>query len=74
MAYMGGAVAILIRGLLGIRTVVMSARLLAASFIYGHILLTLFLLVGLRHLFSIPIELRANWIFQLTEREGRRQW
>jgi hypothetical protein len=27
-----------------------------------------------RHLFSIPVELKANWAFQITEREGRREW
>ncbi|MGJ5819550.1 ABC transporter permease [Paludibaculum fermentans] len=36
--------------------------------------LVLFLLAGLRHLFSLPADLRSNWIFQLTEREGRRAW
>ena len=29
---------------------------------------------GLRYLFSIPSELRANWIFQTTESEGRVAW
>jgi hypothetical protein len=33
-----------------------------------------FLLVGFRHLFSMPSELRANWVFQLTEAGGRQQW
>jgi hypothetical protein len=33
-----------------------------------------FLLVGLRHLFAIPTSLHANWMFQLTEREGRGDW
>jgi hypothetical protein len=32
------------------------------------------LLIGFRHLFSIPAELRANWIFRITEREGRSHW
>lgn len=29
---------------------------------------------GMRHLFRLPTELRANWIFQITEREGRADW
>jgi hypothetical protein len=33
-----------------------------------------FLLIGLRHLFSIPTELRANWIFRLAEAGSRQQW
>jgi hypothetical protein len=47
---------------------------LPAAFLYGHVVLLTFLSIGLRHLFSIPVELRANWLFQLTEREGRRLW
>jgi hypothetical protein len=34
----------------------------------------LFLLIGARHLFSLPAELKANWLFQLTEAEGRAAW
>lgn len=30
--------------------------------------------MGLRYLFSLPVELRANWLFQTTGREGRRAW
>ena len=30
-----------------------------------------FLIAGLRYLFSLPSELRANWIFQIAESEGR---
>jgi hypothetical protein len=74
MGYVGAALAILMSGLLGIRSVVASTKSLAASFIYAHVILIIFFLMGLRHLFSIPIDLRANWIFQLTEREGRQEW
>ena len=28
----------------------------------------------MRHLFAIPVELKANWVFQITEGEGRREW
>lgn len=72
--YIGAALAILISGLLGVHSIVTSTKAMAASFIYAHVILTIFLLVGLRHLFSIPVELRANWVFQLTEGEGRREW
>jgi hypothetical protein len=74
MGYIGSGFAILLSGLLGMRNVVRSTELLAASFIYAHIILCMFLLIGLRHLFSIPIELKANWIFQITEGESRRSW
>ena len=35
---------------------------------------SVFLIAGLRYLFSIPCELRANWIFQTAESEGRPSW
>lgn len=33
-----------------------------------------FAIAGLRYLFSVPSELRANWIFQAAEAEGRVSW
>jgi hypothetical protein len=44
------------------------------QFVSVHAVLLLFLLLALRHLFAIPAELRANWMFQLAEREGRDEW
>jgi predicted permease len=35
---------------------------------------SVFLIAGLRYLFSIPSELRANWLFQIAESEGRIAW
>ncbi len=35
---------------------------------------SVFVIAGLRYLFSIPCELRANWIFQIAESEGRPSW
>lgn len=32
------------------------------------------MLTGVRFSFLLPVELRANWIFQLTESQGRKQW
>ena len=32
------------------------------------------ILPGFRHVLSIPVELRANWIFQITESQGRAEW
>lgn len=74
MGYGGLGFAVLITGLIGMRHVVDSARVAAAGFVYYHILALLFLLIGARHLFSFPIELNANWIFQITEGEGRVAW
>src|SRR5260370_26490479 len=30
--------------------------------------------LGLRYLFSLPVELRANWLFQITEGQDRAAW
>ena len=32
------------------------------------------ILSGFRHVLSIPAELGANWIFQITESQGRAEW
>ena len=74
MGYGGFGLAIFLSGLIGMRDMVAPARLVAADFVYAHTILLVFLLIGVRHLFSIPVELKANWAFQLTEREGRREW
>ena len=72
--YIGFGIAVLLSGLLGIKNVVQPSKVISASFIYGHVVVMIFLLVGCRHLFAIPTELRANWIFKITEREGRNDW
>jgi hypothetical protein len=74
MGYAGVAVAIIAAGLMGIGAMWNSERALTACFVWVHGITLLFLLIGLRHLFSIPSELRANWMFQITEAEGRDQW
>lgn len=73
-AYGGFGLAVLLSGMVGLRAVVGEAKLYAAIFIYAHVVMLVFLLVGLRHLFSMPTELRANWIFQLAEAGSRREW
>jgi hypothetical protein len=74
MAYGGFGLAVLVSGIMGVRRAVEPARVTAASFVYAHVVLLAFLLIGLRHLFSIPTELAANWMFRITEREGRLEW
>ncbi|MFN0106959.1 MAG: ABC transporter permease, partial [Bryobacteraceae bacterium] len=46
-------------------------RLLFTVYPLGLLVLSVW---GMRHLFSLPVELRANWLFQVTEREGRAAW
>ncbi len=74
MGYGGFGVAILISGILGMQEAVARPHRTAACFVYAHVILLTFLLIGLRHLFAIPVEWKANWTFQLTERQGRREW
>ena len=74
MGYTGFGLAVLLTGLLSLKQFVPPSRMLAAGFVYTHVVITIFVLVGFRHLFSIPLELRANWIFRITEEEGRREW
>jgi hypothetical protein len=74
MAYGGFGLAVLMSGIMSVRSAVEPARVTAASFVYAHVVLLAFLLIGLRHLFSIPTELPANWMFRITEREGRLEW
>ena len=74
MGYGGFGLAVFLSGMIGMRDMVESARVVAANFVYAHLILLTFLLPGVRHLFSIPVELKANWAFQITEGEGRREW
>jgi hypothetical protein len=74
MGYGGLGFAALLTGLIGMVGVVERERLAVAGFLYFHIVSLLVLLIGGRHLFSLPTELKANWIFQITEREGRGAW
>ena len=74
MGYGGFGVAILISGILGMQEAVSRPNRTAACFVYAHVILLTFLLIGLRHLFTIPVELKANWTFQITERQGRLDW
>ena len=74
MAYGGFGLAILLSGMIGMRDLVKPERVVAARFVYAHVILLVFLLIGVRHLFSLPVELKANWAFQITEGEGRRRW
>ena len=74
MGYLGLAFAILLSGLAGMSAFVGPERVTAADFVYFHVVALIFVLIGARHLFSLPTELKANWIFQLTERDARGDW
>jgi hypothetical protein len=74
MGYAGFGFAILVSGILGMSGAIEPAKIATAYFVYAHVIMLIFLLIGVRHLFSIPAELKANWMFQIAEGEGRREW
>lgn len=74
IAYLGVAIAALPTVFFTFNDMVSAAKRQTAAFVSIHAVLLIFLLIGLRHLFSIPAELRANWMFQMSEREGRDDW
>jgi hypothetical protein len=74
MGYGGFGFAVLLTGLLGMGNFVGRERVAASGFLYCHVVAMGFLLIGARHLFSLPTELEANWLFQITESEGRTAW
>ena len=65
MAYGGFGVAVLLTSGLAGPT---------AFFVHAHVILTTFLLIGIRHSFIVPVELKANWVFRIGEGEGRIEW
>jgi len=64
-AYAGVGFALVMQGLIG-----SSSRL---SLLSVPLILSFFLLSGMRFVFTLPAELRANWVFQLSEADGRRE-
>jgi hypothetical protein len=74
MGYFGFGAAVALTAVLGLRELTDTRRAASMAFVSAHVILLLFSLIGVRHLFSIPAELKANWMFQLTEGEGRSTW
>jgi hypothetical protein len=74
VGYFGFAFAVVLTGVAGMVAVTKPNQLVLTSFAYAHLVMLLFLIAGLRHVFAIPSELRANWTFQVLERQGRSEW
>jgi hypothetical protein len=72
-AYIGVGTAVIVEGLatLLIGTERHSSRDIAVALYSLPLTLSFFLLSGLRVIFTVPAELRANWTFQLAEDESR---
>jgi hypothetical protein len=76
--YLGAALAIvlnssLINGALLVRSQGLQ-RALRFMVLFWPLACSVVVLSGFRHVLSIPSELRANWIFQITESQGRAEW
>jgi hypothetical protein len=74
-AYLGVGLALLIDGLVAVYSRWGYAGIDHPTFalVSAPLVLSFFLLAGLRVGFAIPAELRANWVFQLTECEQSRE-
>jgi putative ABC transport system permease protein len=42
--------------------------------LYWPLGISVVLIAGMRHVMRLPADLSANWIFRLTETQGRKQW
>jgi hypothetical protein len=78
LAYAGAAVGVVVNSSL-IDGVFLSksteiAKALKFAVLFWPLGTSAILLNGLRHVLSIPAELPANWIFRITESQGRKQW
>ena len=78
LAYAGAALALLLNtSLLAGAAMQWSAGWRAAlqfAFLVWPLAMSAVILPGFRHVFSLPVELGANWIFQITESQGRAEW
>jgi hypothetical protein len=72
-AYIGAGVAFVVMGLLTVisRKGLEGLRQVDSSLMSIPLVLSFFILVGMRMVFSIPAELGSNWAFKLAEGEGR---
>jgi hypothetical protein len=73
-AYVGVGFAFVLEGPIGVLSRGrMPANQPAVALLAVPLILSFFLLSGMRVIFTVPAELLANWVFQLTENEQRRQ-
>ena len=78
LVYLGAAVAVVLNSSLIDGAIVMRsggwAKALRFMVLFWPLACSVVTLSGFRHVLSIPMELRANWIFQITESQGRADW
>jgi hypothetical protein len=71
MAVASGAVLILVRTLIGDHK---SFFVVNTTLLSIPLILTFFLLVGMRSIVNIPVSLEANWIFRLTQGKDKKHY
>jgi predicted permease len=75
LAYAGVALGWIMKGLLDApRPKLRDEGMYGLMVIMGPLAVSLILTMALRYLFSLPVALRANWIYQVNEGQGRRAW
>lgn len=78
MAYIGVAVAVMLNSSLLARAALKGSMGLRGDLqfivLFWPLTASVIVLAGLRQAFSMPAELPANWLFRITESQGRAQW
>jgi len=78
MVYLGAAAAVLLNSSLIDGAMFTGSagwdKALEFLVLFWPIACSVVVLNGFRHVLSVPAELRANWIFQITESQGRSEW
>ncbi len=78
LVYIGAAAAVVLNSSLIDGALVMRSKgwskALQFLVLFWPLACSVVMLNGFRHVLSIPSELRANWIFQITESQGRAEW
>jgi len=72
-AYVGVGLALMLQALFGVfsRSGTPALEVPNASLLSVPLIISFFVLSGMRVVFAIPAELRANWVFQLSDADGR---
>ena len=75
LAYAGAALGWITKGLLDAPPVnLRDEGLYGLTVVLAPIAVSVLITVGLRYLFTLPVMLRASWVFQALEAEGRPAW
>jgi putative ABC transport system permease protein len=78
LVYLGATAAVLLNGSLIDGAIVMKSggwnKALEFLVLFWPLACSVIVLNGFRHVLSIPMEWRANWIFQIAESQGRAEW